>query len=278
MRGRPRLPLQTDQTANQSRRNTPRIWEFLVGFEIADSFDKRRVDTAIRFRHHVALGGQQLGNGLHEWLGITGDNSDWGKGVKIAVLDTGVDAHPAFETSIRSINIVDRSPGGSANNGHGTAVASVIIGNDSLTPGVAPGADLISVRIADDEGQSNSFLLAKGIVAAVDVGAKLINVSMGSFGDSAIVRNAIQYATDGGALIVAAAGNNGIDQVSYPAANEGVIAVGGVDAQGNHLDFSNSGESIDISAPGFGVNAAWTDDQAASVNGTSFSAPIVTGK
>ena len=136
---------------------------------------------------------------------------------------------------------------------------------------------MISVRIADDEGQSNSFLLAKGIVAAVDVGAKLINVSMGSFGDSAIVRNAIQYATDGGALIVAAAGNNGIDQVSYPAANEGVIAVGGVDAQGNHLDFSNSGDSIDISAPGFGVNAAWTDDQAASVNGTSFSAPIVTG-
>ena len=76
----------------------------------------------------VQPGAMELGNGLHEWLGITGDNSDWGKGVKIAVLDTGVDAHPAFETSIRSINIVDRSPGGSANNGHGTAVASVIIG------------------------------------------------------------------------------------------------------------------------------------------------------
>jgi hypothetical protein len=92
-----------------------------------------------------------------------------------------------------------------------------------------------------------------------------------------LVRNAIQYATNGGALIVAAAGNNGLDRVAYPAANDGVIAVGGVDATGSHLNFSNSGDSIDIAAPGFGVNAAWVGDQAASVNGTSFSAPIVTG-
>lgn len=225
----------------------------------------------------VQAGAMALGNGLLEWLGIGSDNSMWGNGVKIAVLDTGVTSHSAFNTDIRSINLVDLPADTSAQNGHGTAVASVIIGNDPFTPGVAPGAEMISVRIADDNGQSDSFLLAKGIVAAVDAGAKLINISMGSFGDSALVRNAIQYASDGGALIVAAAGNNGLERVAYPAANDGVIAVGGVDATGSHLDFSNSGDSIDIAAPGFGVNAAWVGDQAASVNGTSFSAPIVTG-
>jgi hypothetical protein len=225
----------------------------------------------------VQPGAMALGNNLLDWLGITGDNSTWGKGVKIAVLDTGVMSHSAFDSSIRSINLVDLPADSSTQNGHGTAVASVIIGNNPLTPGVAPGAEILSIRIAGDDGQSDSFLLAKGIVAAVDGGAKLINISMGSFGDSALVRNAIEYARTNGALIVAASGNNGIDRITYPAANEGVIAVGAVDAIGNHLDFSNSGETLAIAAPGYGVNAAWTDNQAASVSGTSFSAPIVTG-
>ena len=225
----------------------------------------------------VQSGAVALGNQLLEWLGITGNNSDWGSGVRIAILDTGVTANSAFNSSISSINLVELSNDPSAQNGHGTAVASMIIGNGSLTPGVAPGADILSIRIADDNGKSDSFLLAKGIVAAVDAGVSLINISMGSLGDSALVRNAIEYARLRGALIVAAAGNNGLNKVSYPAANDGVIAVGAVDALGNHLDFSNSGANIDISAPGYGVNAAWTGDEAASVTGTSFSSPIVAG-
>lgn len=222
-------------------------------------------------------GAVALNDGLLEWLGITQDNAKWGEGVRVAVLDTGVTNSPAFLSSIYSINLVD-PPGNAADqNGHGTAVASMIIGQNALTPGVAPGASIISVRIADDLGQSDSFLLASGIVSAVDAGANLINISMGSFGDSALVRNAIRYAMDSGALIIAASGNNGQDRVTYPAANPGVIAVGAVDALGNHLDFSNSGSELAVSAPGFGVNAAWTNDRAANVSGTSFSSPIVTG-
>lgn len=222
-------------------------------------------------------GAVALGAGLLDWLGVSGDNSSWGKGVKIAVLDTGVTANPAFKSKIDSINLVELPTDRSTQNGHGTGVASMIIGNGELTPGVAPGASIISIRIANDLGQSDSFMLAEGIVAAVDAGARLINISLGSPGDSGLVRNAITYARDAGAMIVAATGNNGVDSVSYPAANEGVIAVGAVDALGNHLDFSNTGREVAISAPGLGVNAAWAGDQAAVVSGTSFSSPIVVG-
>ncbi len=225
----------------------------------------------------VQAGAVALGNHLRDWLGITGDNSDWGRGVLIAILDTGVAASSAFKSDIRSINLVDLPADLSNQNGHGTAVASVLIGGNSLTPGVVPGASIVSVRIANESGQSDSFLLAAGLVSAVDAGARLINVSMGSLGDSVLVRNAIQYALERGALIVAAAGNYGADSMSYPAANAGVIAVGSVDALGNHLDFSNAGESLALVAPGYGIYAAWTGDQAMSVSGTSFSAPIVVG-
>ena len=220
----------------------------------------------------IALGGRML-----EWLGIDGDHSTWGKGVMVAVLDTGVSAHDALRSGIRSLELVAMPENLADWNGHGTAVASLIAGGDGLTPGVAPAAEIFSVRVADDAGNSNSFVLAEGIIKAVDAGAKVINISMGSFGDSAIMRDAIAYADQRGVLLVAAVGNNGIERVTYPAAYESVIAVGAVDATGEHLDFSNSGSSVDLAAPGYGVNAAWSGNEAARVTGTSFSAPIVSG-
>jgi hypothetical protein len=225
----------------------------------------------------VQEGAVALGAGLLDWLGITGDHSAWGSGIVVAILDTGVTGNSAFSSKISMINLVDPPSDSASQNGHGTGVASMIIGKGPLTPGVAPGASIVSVRIADDLGQSDSFLLAQGIVAAVDRGARLINISLGSPGDSALVRNAIEYARSAGAMIIAAAGNNGAQKVSYPAANDGVVAVGAVDAVGNHLSFSNSGPQLALSAPGFGVNAAWSGDQAVSVSGTSFSSPIVAG-
>lgn len=225
----------------------------------------------------VQPGALAMGNKLLQWLGISGDNSDWGAGVKIAILDTGVAASTAFNTGINRINLVTLPGDASQQNGHATAVASMIIGANALTPGVAPGSSILSIRVADDLGQSDSFVLAQGIIAAVDAGARLINISMGGFGQSALLENAVAYARERGALIFAAAGNNGVNQVYYPAAYEGVIAVGAVDAGGNHLDFSNSGSQVDVSAPGYSINAAWPGDQAAVVTGTSFSTPIVVG-
>jgi hypothetical protein len=225
----------------------------------------------------VQPGALALGNKLLEWLGVSGDNSGWGAGVKIAILDTGVAASTAFNTIITRINLVPLSADPSQQNGHGTAVASMIIGDNELTPGVAPASSILSIRVADDLGQSDSFVLAQGIIAAVDAGARLINISMGGFGQSALLENAVAYAREHGALIFAPTGNNGVAQIYYPAAYEGVITIGAVDAGGNHLDFSNSGSQIDISAPGYAINAAWPGDQVAAVTGTSFSTPIVVG-
>lgn len=217
-------------------------------------------------------GAVPLGNGLLAWLGIDGMDPA-GDGVRIAILDTGVFAHSAFGGNITHIDLVERL---AEMNGHGTAVASMIIGDSRLTPGVAPNADIIDIRIANDFGASNSWLLAEGILAAVNAGAQIINISLGSSGDSALVRSALAYAEAAGVVVVAAAGNQGFDRVAYPAANSNVLAVGATDAMGNHVAFSNSG-NIDVAAPGFGVNAAWINDMAVNVDGTSFSAPIIAG-
>ena len=222
-------------------------------------------------------GAVSLGNHLLQWLGVDRASPTWGKGVKVAILDTGVMPNSGLAGQIQLINLVPVANDLSLQNGHGTAVASTIVGQLAGAPGVAPGAQILSVRVADDSGHSDSFLLASGIVEAVDAGAKLINISMGGFGDSPVLRDAVAYAMKNDALVIAATGNNGIDRVHYPAALDGVIGVGAVDAMGEHLDFSNSGDGVDVAAPGYGVRAVWVDGQVVQVSGTSFSAPIVTG-
>ena len=218
-----------------------------------------------------------VGDKLLSVLGITSDNSNWGKGVLVAILDTGVSPNSAFGSAITSLNLVPLPADLTTWNGHGTAVASLIIGRDALTPGVAPAADILSVRIADDLGQSDTMLIAKGIVAAVDAGAAIINISLGSSSDSPIVTSAIDYANKAGVAIVASAGNDGLGQLAYPAGNAGVVAVGAVDAVGTAMAFSNNGNALAAAAPGYQVNAAWTGDQAVGFTGTSASAPIMAG-
>ncbi len=223
-------------------------------------------------------GASGFGRNALSWLGVTGDNSQWGKGVTVAVLDSGVNSHLALDQQkgkITQIALTELTADSQL--GHGTAVASIVSGDHPLTPGVAPASDILSIRITDDSGSSDSFTLADGIIQAVDAGAKVINISMGSYGDSNVVRNAVEYAQSSGAVIVASSGNSGLETVAYPAAYEGVIAVGAVEAQGEHLDFSNTGENLGITAPGYSVNAAWGEEQLTQFSGTSASAPFISG-
>ncbi|MBT8038384.1 MAG: S8 family serine peptidase [Verrucomicrobiae bacterium] len=213
------------------------------------------------------------------WLGIDNDNTLWGKGVTVAVLDSGVNDHTALNRGNGKVThtVLTELAEGDTQLGHGTAVASIISGDHPRTPGVAPASDLLSIRITDAQGSSDSFTLAEGILLAADSGADIINISMGSYGDSALVAEAVQYAQGKGVVIVASSGNEGMEAIAYPAAYDGVIAVGAVEGNGSHLHFSNSGENLDISAPGFQVSAAWGEDQLTAFSGTSASAPFVSG-
>lgn len=219
----------------------------------------------------IQPGAVPLGNGLASWLGVSGyERGTWGNGVLVAVLDTGVSPGSSLSSRTRQISLVDLPADLSTLNGHGTAVASLI--NQ-----VAPDAGILSIRIADDNGVSNSFLIAQGILAAVDGGAKIINISMGGNGYSSVLANAVQYAQDRGVVILAAAGNNGINQIAQPAAMRGVIPVMSVDAVGDHLLFSNTGSTSAYSAPGYAVNAEGVDGGIVSFTGTSASTPIAAG-
>ena len=219
--------------------------------------------------------GVAFGSAALEFLNITGDNSKWGKGVKIAIIDTGVAPHIALPVGIQKI-VVDGVAEGELH-GHGTAVTSLIVGQHSRVPGIAPSAPILSIQVADSTGSSNSFLLAKGIIAAVDNGAQVINISMGSYGDSGLVREAISYAQSAGSVIVASAGNDGFNFAANPAAYDGVISVGAIDATGTHMSFSNQSADLSLTAPGVGPTAAWPGDQSISFTGTSASAPFVSG-
>ncbi len=215
-------------------------------------------------------GYQPFGNRALEWLGIK-DNADWGRGIKVAILDSGVNASGAL--SGRYIKHIDLIGESSHTAIHGTSVASIIAGDNS---GVAPAVDLMSIKVMSDSGTGDAFTLAKGIIEAVDNGAQIINMSLGSSSDNFIVREAIAYAVERGVLLIAAAGNDAQSGLLYPARYADVIAVAGVDPQGEHLYFSNSGSEVDIAAPGIGVEIPILGSLAL-FSGTSAAAPFVAG-
>lgn len=220
-----------------------------------------------------------FGNRTLEFLGATGDRSQWGRGVTIAVLDTGVAPDATFGNGrLRVLDIgLGASPGAGSGDGHGTGVAALAAGASRDAAGVAPAANLLSVRVTDANGTSDIFTLAQAIVAATDAGAQVINVSMGGYSTNATLEGALGYASARGALVVAAAGNDQAAQLAWPAASGHVLSVGAVDAAEQQVTFSNSGPQLQLTAPGYGVQTAWLSGQRVQVNGTSASSPLVAG-
>ncbi len=220
-----------------------------------------------------------FGNSALQFLGVPAEHSEWGKGVTIAILDTGVQPDATFgQGRLRSLDIgYGLSAGSGSDDGHGTSVASLAAGASPDAQGVAPGANLLSIRVTDTNGVSDTFAMAQGIVAAADAGAKVINISMGGYATNAALDAAIAYAGDRGAIIVAAAGNDQAAQLAWPAADPRVISVGAVDRAGQQVAFSNSGAQLSLTAPGYGVQTAWLNGQRVYVDGTSASAPLVSG-
>lgn len=223
---------------------------------------------------YVAMGDMSL-----QWLGAKGNNSTWGKGITVAVLDSGVVPHPSLlGTEIRHIDLVGGvAVGEGQGNMHGTAVASLIAGSSEEMQGIAPSSTILSIKVMPDDGMGNSFTLARGIVEAVDQGARIINVALGAYSDDFLLKQAVEYARENNAIIAASSGNDAVEGVMYPGRYDGVVCVSGNDAVGRHVYFANRGDEVDLSAPAVGLTAAGKDDGYEPFGGTSASVALASG-
>ncbi len=208
-------------------------------------------------------------------IGAAANRSGWGQGITVAVVDTGITTHPSLQNA--QITHIDLVNDGSTMNGHGTAMASLIAGNADNVGGVSPAAKLLDIRVADTNGDSNTALLSSGIVKATDLGARVINISLGSSGTSPMLEEAVNYALSHNVVIVAAAGNEQQSTLSMPAGLPGVLSVGAVDANGAQAWFSNSGNNLTLVAPGVGIVSGYADNRLVIGSGTSQATAITTG-
>ncbi len=232
--------------------------------------------------------------------GLLGLESAWNseKGdpnLIVAVVDTGYLTHidassrwylPPGETLDLADNDsdpVDDTPAarGSSPFSHGLAVASVIgadTNNGQGMAGVTWFGRLLPLKVArSSNGWITTDAVASAVIKAADLGAKVINLSLGRGGFDAVLENALAYAREKGATLVAAVGNDGVDGVLYPASSPRVVAVGAVDNDRRKASFSNCGPEVDLVAPGVGVVVLAPNNALAQASGTSFAAPMVSG-
>ena len=205
-----------------------------------------------------------------------------GAGVTVAVVDTGVDATHTDLTGqvLPGGDFITGTEGQSIDpHGHGTHVAgtiAAIAGNNTGISGIAPDAKILPVRVLGANGGGYMSTAAQGVVYAADHGADVINLSL----SSTTPTDAVAYARSKNVVVVAAAGNARAQgsPISYPAADDGVIAVAATDSADNPASYSNRGGYVDVAAPGSGIVSTYPTakgDAYMRMNGTSMAAPHV---
>lgn len=231
----------------------------------------------------ASLGSEALG--AQQW-GLRAVNAEaaWaitqGSGAVVAVVDSGVDAtHPDLlgRTAPQLDLLADGAVGDP--NGHGTSVAGIIGASldGAGIAGLANQVTILPVRVMDATGTGDAATIAAGIVAAVDAGAKVVNLSLGGTMPNEILGLAVQYALDAGVTVVAAGGNLFAEgnPVVYPAALPGVLGVASLDADGRSSWFSSEGTFIDLAAPGANILTTVPGGTWEASSGTSMAAPFV---
>lgn len=200
----------------------------------------------------------------------------------IAVVDTGIDSnHPDLSGEVESgYNFIADNTDTSDDNGHGTHVAGIIEAATNNGIGVASigfKGTLLPVKVLDSTGSGTDGDVASGITYAVDHGAKIINLSLGGSDFSQTEQDAVNYATEHGVIVVAAAGNNSNNSPVYPASDQGVLAVSASDQNDNLASFSSFGPDVFVSAPGVDITSTYNTGGYAQMSGTSMAAPHLSG-
>ena len=200
-----------------------------------------------------------------------------GKGVKVAILDTGGINHQDLPEPIVAKSFI-RGQSWRDGNGHGTHCAGTAIGRNGL--GVAPEADLMIYKCLSNQGSGGSDGIAASINAAAADGADVISMSLGGGGAYEPTRRALLAANEAGAVVVAAAGNagyNGRNTIGYPGKFLESICVGATRSDGGIANFSSGGRQIDIATPGQNIVSASIRGGYVSMSGTSMATPFAAG-
>lgn len=211
------------------------------------------------------------------WDRVAGDEN-----IKVAVIDTGVDyKHEDLDDGrvIRGGNFIENNDDPMDDMGHGTHVAGTIAAaadNGKGVAGVAYKTQIIGIRVLGRDGSGTVEGIANGITRAVEKGAKVINMSLGGPASSQILEDAVAAAMAKGVIVIAAAGNDGSPDNTYPAAFPNVLAVGATDQNDNRAQFSNYGQFVKVAAPGVDILST-TEGMYKVHSGTSMASPHVAG-
>jgi thermitase len=205
-----------------------------------------------------------------------------GPTTKIAIIDSGVNYN---HEDLKGKVILGRDTVNNDNDpldddGHGTHVAGIAAANTNNGVGIAGlgfNCQIIAVKVLGPDG-GTSDMTAQGIINAVDLGAQVINMSLGGEGFTDAEKDAVDYAISKDVVVIAAAGNDSVTTESYPAAFPGVIAVAATDQNDQRSDFSNYGADwVDVAAPGSGILSTVMNGSYENNDGTSMASPVVAG-
>jgi subtilisin family serine protease len=244
--------------------------------------DIKYVEDDVTFR--VAESGETSSQVIEQWnLAPIHAASAWeagltGKGVKVAVMDSGISPHSEL-TVAGGYVAVDYTSSYADDKGHGTHVAGIIGAKHDQQgiDGIAPDAELFAVKVLDEKGEGTLSDLLEGIDWAITNDMDIVNLSMGSADSSQAMQDAMNKAYQAGLLLVGASGNEGAGHpVEYPAAYDAVIAVSATDERNNVAAFSSVGSEVEFAAPGEAIASTYLESEYRLMSGTSQATSQVT--
>lgn len=203
------------------------------------------------------------------------DKGYTGQGVKVAILDTGIVDH----SDLKPVHVEDMTGTGTTDDhGHGTHVAGIVaaLRNEEGVRGIAPDAELYIFKVISSSSGSIEHVI-KGIDRAVELGCKIINMSLGSGADVPALKAACVRAKNAGVLLICASGNSGNQNISFPGSYDACVAVGSVNKEKSVSAFTSFGQPLDVMAPGEKILSTYLNNGYAILSGTSMAAPWISG-